>query len=1051
MMIIYREADLLSFQWQTDHSKLDQPPKFSTLEQYFRFLFSFRTLVDLGIIVPFYISYAVAINGQTKGQVNILKVFRVFRVFRLLSISAVFKELEYVKLMFVETLYASRRVLFILVLTAYFNLAFFGILYFFLEGGVFTVNADYPQGAYLIYNPTVQAYVPTIYSSAPAGMYFIGQTLTTDTYGDIYPTNPSGRSIVIFLMYFGVVFVSLPIGLLSNAFKDRYQKFLDKKELETQERMYIQDPGVNAAERNRRKQELIRFYRRNLRNDNTLHTHDRKEILRKLVERYVSSGGASPRAKELLLQLNARSPAYDKPPGMRYIDVPGYQSPIYDNTTRVALALENTSAVQALDEPEDDNSDHADNPTERKIESTYQPTMILHDGYVDVDSAHKPSSPNDDSDSDDGGHVTQEEKCEPIVVVHEHPTDHQSCIGSTTSTINNQKGSQESQRKGTIQITAAASALSSVSNKPMQTLGETDHDLDVSSTSSRRASTPTSAYEMINMPSSKKRISYTNQHSNSSSSGSYGKVTPLDVASKKFELVPPQFSNRVDSDEYGYKMGSFKGSIRFDDDYAVNEDIIGISNIVVLINGKSEEETIIERQSNKPPVPETLSYHSTHSEPYSNKNGMDVGHPSSESLSDTDQLTESASVNQNIIDIVIKYFDEWKAILLIHTTQQWNDTTTLAEKLFDFFDYNLFKNFICFIGAVITYGAVLLGTISYLLASVWTYQERPETCANPVCQNVTGVCENETVCQPVPLQLFNTSALTCAAILGVEFMVRLLTCWAVDEQRNHVKPYFKPDAAGDHFTVISHTHDNTTKNKGNIRSLLEQTNTIFNNFTAKLSDNAHFPLNPRYTVVEFYLRYIFSVRSMVSVTAVIPTLIILSRPYENAKYYLTWGGIFSMLCIAKIFFCSKELSWFFSLVMKTLYFARNALFLLVIINIIAAVFLGSLLYQVEKGTFTVNSTYPNGSFLTLTPNQLSTQPSVYTSLLIGIYTAFCTLTTVVYGETAPTTGFGRAIAVIIMFTGLILLALPIGIIGSSFNLVYEKDKQKRLMKAKNRN
>jgi len=421
-----------------------------------------------------------------------------------------------------------------------------------------------------------------------------------------------------------------------------------------------------------------------------------------------------------------------------------------------------------------------------------------------------------------------------------------------------------------------------------------------------------------------------------------------------------------------------------------------------------------------------------------------------ESLSDTENSSAdpSSRLNTNFFTISKNILAEYKAILVIQPTKQWDESTTVFEKLFDFFDYNLFKNWICTIGAVITYGTVLLGSVSYLFSTVWTFQNQTNTCSNPVCYNVTGLCEGETVCQPVPLQAFNYIAIACACVLCVELLVRLVTCWAVDEHRNHVKPYFKPDASGDHFTVTTNPTLEGFRQRKNVRAVLDKTNTVFNNFTAKLSDNAHFPLNPRYTVVEFYLRYIFSVRSMVSVTAVIPTLVILSRPYDNAKYYRLWGGIFSMLCIAKMFFVSKELSWFFSLVAKTLYFARNALFLLVMINIIAAVFLGALLFEAERGTFTVNSTYPSGIFLTMTPNQLSQQPSVYTSLLIGIYTAFSTLTTVTYGDTAPTTGFGRAIAVVNMFTGFILLAMPIGIIGSSFNLVYERDNKKHAMKAK---
>jgi len=52
--------------------------------------------------------------------------------------------------------------------------------------------------------------------------------------------------------------------------------------------------------------------------------------------------------------------------------------------------------------------------------------------------------------------------------------------------------------------------------------------------------------------------------------------------------------------------------------------------------------------------------------------------------------------------------------------------------------------------------------------------------------------------------------------------------------------------------------------------------------------------------------------------------------------------------------------------------------------------------------------------------------------------ALVTMTTVGYGDITPLTPFGRLIAVLTMFSGIIIVALPITVIGSNFEKQYEK-------------
>merc|ERR1719409_2488747 len=52
--------------------------------------------------------------------------------------------------------------------------------------------------------------------------------------------------------------------------------------------------------------------------------------------------------------------------------------------------------------------------------------------------------------------------------------------------------------------------------------------------------------------------------------------------------------------------------------------------------------------------------------------------------------------------------------------------------------------------------------------------------------------------------------------------------------------------------------------------------------------------------------------------------------------------------------------------------------------------------------------------------------------------ALVTMTTVGYGDITPITPLGRFVAVFAMFTGIIIVALPITVIGANFEKQFEK-------------
>jgi voltage-gated potassium channel len=62
----------------------------------------------------------------------------------------------------------------------------------------------------------------------------------------------------------------------------------------------------------------------------------------------------------------------------------------------------------------------------------------------------------------------------------------------------------------------------------------------------------------------------------------------------------------------------------------------------------------------------------------------------------------------------------------------------------------------------------------------------------------------------------------------------------------------------------------------------------------------------------------------------------------------------------------------------------------------------------------------------------------FTSIPTSVYWAIVTLTTVGYGDLSPATGFGKAVAAILMILGYSIIAVPTGIVASEYSMTRRK-------------
>ena len=74
------------------------------------------------------------------------------------------------------------------------------------------------------------------------------------------------------------------------------------------------------------------------------------------------------------------------------------------------------------------------------------------------------------------------------------------------------------------------------------------------------------------------------------------------------------------------------------------------------------------------------------------------------------------------------------------------------------------------------------------------------------------------------------------------------------------------------------------------------------------------------------------------------------------------------------------------------------------------------------------------------------QPENFSSIFTSLWWAVVTLTTVGYGDIAPQTAFGQAIASFVMILGYAIIAVPTGIVSSELHL--SKDKKKTCKRCK---
>lgn len=294
-------------------------------------------------------------------------------------------------------------------------------------------------------------------------------------------------------------------------------------------------------------------------------------------------------------------------------------------------------------------------------------------------------------------------------------------------------------------------------------------------------------------------------------------------------------------------------------------------------------------------------------------------------------------------------------------------------------------------------GAIVIGLVTTVLATIPSQMINPQSCLKPACDNNPVLCPGVTICAPVGKEVYNHISDGVTIVFIIDYCVRLLTLWACNSRQADLLPM----------------------------SWYEE---------HKPSDAP-----PVYALHWQYFHFIMSLRNLVDLAAILPYFIHAAIPSINVN-----NNFVRILRLVRVFGLMNRhpvIKMMLSVVVKTIVKSSYALGVLMLLSIIGVVFFAAIIYGVEGGEFKVTSDYPNGIYLRQAwdSGKTSEVESPFNSMGTCIYYVITTMTTVGYGDLTPTTVIGRAVANLIMYCGVVLLALPIGVISSNFSDIYHKD------------
>jgi hypothetical protein len=212
-----RIARVLPANWKVEHGWDDPQPKYPPYLFIPKYMLRIPNIIDLLAIAPYYFSL---VQGKGGGGsfARVLRLFRLVRVLRLLKALTFLKNVDVTISMIAMTMRNASQVLFVFLFFVLIIILLFGCLMFMAEQGTYTVNNDYPLGAYLRPNPDKTGVEVTPFDSIPTAMYWVVINL-----GDLVPTTDAGRCLSCIVQLVQIFGTAFPVGVIAMEFDSAYK------------------------------------------------------------------------------------------------------------------------------------------------------------------------------------------------------------------------------------------------------------------------------------------------------------------------------------------------------------------------------------------------------------------------------------------------------------------------------------------------------------------------------------------------------------------------------------------------------------------------------------------------------------------------------------------------------------------------------------------------------------------------------------------------------------------------------------------------------------
>ena len=192
--------------------------------------------------------------------------------------------------------------------------------------------------------------------------------------------------------------------------------------------------------------------------------------------------------------------------------------------------------------------------------------------------------------------------------------------------------------------------------------------------------------------------------------------------------------------------------------------------------------------------------------------------------------------------------------------------------------------------------------------------------------------------------------------------------------------------------------------------------------------------DPVYTWYYQLFIYIFQWKCIIDIATIIPFYIFYNATEGSSSF--NFIRVLRLSRILHVFKLTKE-NVILHLLERTMWLSAPALALVSFISGLGMVLIGSIMYYLEAGSFAYTTAYPDGHWFRKNPITGIDEVSPFVSIAASMYYTLAVATGCPLGDLVPYSAAGRALTNITQIIGIIIIAIPIGVIGSNFSHEYD--------------